>query len=373
MGTLRRYSSRATITPSRFVVEYHWGDFKGDAFAWMEEYFDAFLYFANWGTHELMLRLPKRLLNAETARRYCVSGVSSAMESGEHVILSFTSEDEGGDWLEEEDDGALASILPVRAEIAGGDLRALYLAWILAAQNEELDDDATEPPVPPGLGRLSAAQEAFCDFLRIDRDWIEAAAERSPPMSATPDEGELRAWVAALHDAEKTDLLVRVAQGHGNMVGTELVRRLRERSHTSADDLEPRTVAELWESAERRNEERRRAATERAARERARAEAERAAVRARYLDDLASVERQTWARVDELIATKQPQRYDEAVRLLVDLRDLAARDGRTEQALTRIEEIRARHEKKPSFLDRLAKVIPSPDIPLGEAPDPAQV
>jgi hypothetical protein len=28
----------------------------------MERYFDAHLYLANWGTRELMLRLPKRVL-----------------------------------------------------------------------------------------------------------------------------------------------------------------------------------------------------------------------------------------------------------------------------------------------------------------------
>ncbi|MBI3926096.1 MAG: hypothetical protein HY319_11185 [Armatimonadetes bacterium] len=56
-ATLRKYSSRATITASRFAVDYSWGDFKRNAAEWIETYFDAFLYPANWGTHELMLRL----------------------------------------------------------------------------------------------------------------------------------------------------------------------------------------------------------------------------------------------------------------------------------------------------------------------------
>ena len=34
---LRRYSTRATITPTRFVNEYHWGSFKGNPVAWMEK------------------------------------------------------------------------------------------------------------------------------------------------------------------------------------------------------------------------------------------------------------------------------------------------------------------------------------------------
>lgn len=47
MAKLRSFSTRARITPTSFVNEYQWGDFKGDKDAWMERYFDAFLYFAN--------------------------------------------------------------------------------------------------------------------------------------------------------------------------------------------------------------------------------------------------------------------------------------------------------------------------------------
>ena len=61
MAELRAYSTRARITPTSFVNDYAWGDVKGNADAWMEKYFDAFLYLANWGTHRLKLRLPARL------------------------------------------------------------------------------------------------------------------------------------------------------------------------------------------------------------------------------------------------------------------------------------------------------------------------
>lgn len=40
-STLRRYSSRARITPARFVVDYSYGSFKGDSSEWMKKYFDA--------------------------------------------------------------------------------------------------------------------------------------------------------------------------------------------------------------------------------------------------------------------------------------------------------------------------------------------
>ena len=63
MTRLRALSSRASITPTRFCNFYTYGNFKGDPAALIQEYFDAFLYVTNWGTHELMLRLPRRLLN----------------------------------------------------------------------------------------------------------------------------------------------------------------------------------------------------------------------------------------------------------------------------------------------------------------------
>src|SRR5712692_5224751 len=62
-ATLRARSSRATITPTRFSNFYTWGDFNGDPAVLMDQYFDAFVYVANWGLHELMLRLPRRLLS----------------------------------------------------------------------------------------------------------------------------------------------------------------------------------------------------------------------------------------------------------------------------------------------------------------------
>jgi hypothetical protein len=106
MDELRSYSTRARITPTSFVNDYSWGDFKGNADAWMEKYFDAFLYLANWGTHILKLRLPARLLDPAIARTYCGGEGASVRKKAGKVILSFLSDDEeGGDWVEGEGQG----------------------------------------------------------------------------------------------------------------------------------------------------------------------------------------------------------------------------------------------------------------------------
>jgi hypothetical protein len=82
------------------------------------------------------------------------------------------SEEEGGDWAEGE--GQLSSLISVRSELARGDLRALYLGWLLCVQNGDLDDDEIEPPVPAGLGQLSASLSSFAEFLQIGADLMRS-------------------------------------------------------------------------------------------------------------------------------------------------------------------------------------------------------
>jgi hypothetical protein len=355
MRELRAVSSRAIITATRFTNHYEWGNFKGDPRAWMERYFDAFLYFANWGTRELMLRLPRRVLDPATARRYCRGEAASARVKGEHVILEFSSEDEGSDWLEEDEDGSLSSLVPLRAEIASGDLRALYLGWLLCAQAGELDDDDQEPPRPSGLGRPSAALEALVAFMRVDRDLLEAAAAGSPEAEETLPAGDVERWVSDLPEAERTALLVRLVWGDEPHLRAELVRRFRDSRAASPSETAAgrRTVGELLEAAERRSEERRRREAERAARERARQEREAAEARERHLASLAGREAEAWGEVEALIATKQPGKYDAAVALLRDLRELAVRAERREEVEGRLGGLRERHAKKPSLIGRL--------------------
>ena len=88
MQELRKYSSRARITPFSFVNEYHWGDFKGDENRWMEEYFDAFLYLANWGTRVIQIRLPDTLLSIAKATPYSAGDSMSFRQRDGSLIIT---------------------------------------------------------------------------------------------------------------------------------------------------------------------------------------------------------------------------------------------------------------------------------------------
>jgi len=160
---VRQLSTRARITATSFTNEYHWGDFRGDPHLMMRRYYDAHLYLANWGTHQIMLRLPRTLLSPEIAEQYGVDGHVGVTATPESVILDLISEDDSGEWVEDAED-SLSAIVGVRSELAAGDLRALYLAWLSAYRGREWDEDAfgeddedeREPPVPAELGSLTA-------------------------------------------------------------------------------------------------------------------------------------------------------------------------------------------------------------------------
>jgi hypothetical protein len=356
MADLRSNSTRAQITATSFVNEYSWGDFKGDEDAWMEKYFDAFLYFANWGTRIVKLRLPTRLLEAGIASKYCGESVSLREKCGK-IILTFMSEEEAGEWVGA--DGQLSSLISVRSELARGDLRALYLGWLLCAQNGCLDDEEIEPPVPAGLGKLSASLSSFAEFLRIDADLIDAAAATSPALlEREPKPAEIQGWLASLPASEKDAFLAQLMAGNGALLGDELVQRMR-REHGTAREAdrataERRTVAALLRAGVQAADERRRIAAEKAEAEKAQRERAAARARAKQLDQLAGKEPALWGKVESLVAIKQPKSYDQAVELLADLRDLAAR--KDEIGFQRqIEALRAAHAGKRTFIARLDK------------------
>jgi hypothetical protein len=357
---VRQFSSRARITATSFTNEYHWGDFKGSPGEMMQRYYDAHLYLANWGTHRIMLRLPRTLLDPEIAGQYCDDVQVSMSVTREHVILDLSSDDESGEWVEGAED-SLSAIVGVRSELAAGDLRALYLAWLSAYGGWEEDEDAfgdddegeLEPPVPAGLGSLTAPQRALADFLRVDPDLLAAAAQASPELpEVKEDPGALAAHIAGLPGGEKDRLLMLVCRDQAVRAKMELLRGLRGDPVEGRVARPERTVAELLTAAAELCLERHRLAEVEAAARKALWERQREAARQRRLNELAQDPEAAWAMARKLIGTKVPARYDEAVTLLVDLRELAERDGTAGEFERRFATLRQEHMRKPTLIDR---------------------
>jgi hypothetical protein len=245
MSQLRKVSTRADITPTSFTNHYDFGDFKGDPGRWMERYFDAFLYFANWNTRIVMLRVPRKLLDLRSARRYCAGCSPTLRSTRTHVILEFSAQEPEDECI---DDGSgwLSAIAPARDDLAAGDLRLLYLGWLVAVQAGDVDDEALEPPVPAGLASLPSSLQAFAEFMALDPDLLAVAARESRRPSASPDLGR---WLAQLPDRAKTRWLVRIAQRRDPYALPELLREFRGNSRTNAATEGRRTAGALRAAA----------------------------------------------------------------------------------------------------------------------------
>jgi hypothetical protein len=259
-----------------------------------------------------------------------------------------------------EGEGSLSFLISIRAEMAHGDLRPLYLCWLLGAQSGEFDEHEKEPPVPAGLKEPSASLRCFAEFLLIDSDLMHVAAGSSLSRQyAMLEQSEVQAWVAALPAAEKDNMLSRLIVDLERPLAWTLRKRYCEErtGDTAGPTVAPaarRSVGELLEAARVYREHRLRLESERLAREKERRLREAAITRQRYLDDIAGRKSLIWNEVDVLIATRQPKRYDRAVELLIDLRDLDARLAAGEFQ-PRLEALRKKHAGKPSFIKRLGQ------------------
>jgi hypothetical protein len=356
MEALRDLSTRAQITPTSFVNVYHWGDFNGNPLKLMAEYFDAFVYVANWGTHRFMLKVPRSLVEVDLVKRYCPGKSARIHEKEDYIIFELTSQTEDYDW--EEGEGWLSSLIALRADILHGDYRSLYLAWLFCAEMEEMEDDELEPPVPPNLTDLNAPLESFVDFMRIDTDLIAVAAENSISEDRQIDHKALKKWIRNLPEHEKDDLLFQVVEAPHPHLRTELTQRFQQTVSTrdkSTTDKQLRSVEDLLSKTESFAAERRHRAEGKKAKEEARRKREEALARIEYLESLASQEVSIWKKVSDLIITKQPAKYDEAVKLLADLRDLSKKTGAKKIFNQKLNTICANHHRKISFLDRLQK------------------
>lgn len=243
LDTLRGLSTRAHITPTSFVNSYEWGSFKSDPRTLVERYFDAFLYLANWGTRELILRLPARLVDPEVVQRYCSGDAVSAWNTDDHVVVAAVSEEEEGDF-EWGGEGVLASILPVRAELLAGDLRALYLLWLLRVQVGEVLDSEADFVAAQQIRATRSARDgetrryllsglvrcAMCG-RRLDSHWVHGRAGyrcRHGHTSACPPSLDEPKAVYVREDRLIHELADRLSSDHGDAASTVAALRSSE-------------------------------------------------------------------------------------------------------------------------------------------------
>ena len=337
MAALRAISTRAEISPTRFWNEYNWGDLKADPAELLARYFDAHLYFSNWGTHRFMLRLPASRIDLQQWKPYFPGGPATLTEMEDHVVIELWWDAEEPD--DEFEAGLLGVLTPLRAQLLQGDMSAAYLAWLLAVQAEEVTASTREPPVPAGLREPSAPLAVMIEFLGIDPDLVAAAAEGGDEAGLDP--AAVRAWVTSLPPREKDRWLSKAIDEPNRPIGTDLLatfRRQRAPRRTSG-----RTVAELLARAEELRVAREELEAKQAAAARSKAEA----ARREHLAALARQGEQAWERLDKLI---EGRKYDQAVRLTIDLRDVALTAGRVAEFEGHLAVLRKRYSRRRGYL-----------------------
>lgn len=177
----------------------------------------------------------------------------------------------------------------------------------------EVDDDAIEPPPPPGLSRLTAAQLSLAEFPEIDRDLLTAAGltDEEKPGSNADDDAATEAWIADLPAAESREVLKLLLAGQAQQAERRLKARFLAWQRDRQPDDEPgkprRTVAELRRQANSAAETRKR----HDAVQRKKAEAERQARRVAYLRTLAADFDRCWQAADERAERGIASAYDE--------------------------------------------------------------
>jgi hypothetical protein len=347
LDAVNALSSHIEASSTHALIEYHWGDFKHDPIDVLHKFFDGFLYWANWGAPELAFRFPHGILPVDLIDGYDLDDFVTFTQYPDYDILDIHfGEMEGPDeWIEYE----LGSLIAIRDELMEGDLRALYIVWLasqymLGDYDEEEDEEISVPPVPPALGTLTAAQQALAELLRVPQELLVATARHSnAAVSSTGD--DIAAWVKLLPPERRDGYLVRLAHNEPGL-SRRLVKELRELGQDKTTAAPPAgehvTYARLLAESK----------AIKAQLEREKREQEQAA-RQRHLQDIHDHQDEYWHQVDQAVMRSSGTGYDEAVRLLIELREVADQFKETQEFQERFRAWVWPHLRRPAFVKRL--------------------
>lgn len=236
---INSWSSRTRATANGATFTYSYGSFRKNEEKVFREYFDLFLYFANWGTRRLMLKFPIDLVDFRAMQAYDINADHAytthleVSKTVNYVIVEFYwADEEGGYWVEE-DDFEVSDFINIREAILKGDYSALYLFWLkLADFKADWDDDGEEdeyyndhvdykredyednpdddlypssktPPIPSQLRYVGASMQPFLDFLEIDKDLVASAKTVSKEVAKEEAKRDYKALLLQLPEEEK--------------------------------------------------------------------------------------------------------------------------------------------------------------------------
>ncbi|MCC0179894.1 hypothetical protein I4641_23440 [Waterburya agarophytonicola K14] len=337
---ISQLSSRVELTASKAIFTYSYGDFRGEPQSILAEYFDAMYYVANWGTQQLMFRFPTSLINIKQIEPYCIEDSISILKRGSYVILDicFNIED-GFGWIE--GGGELSEVIDLRNDILQQDYRLLYLAWLKAITLQDINEQKIEPPVPPGLNKLSRSLNAFVELFGVNEYLIKVGAKASSKQISISDETWLKA-IAKLPREECDLILLELVKGKINLA-IEFQQKISKQITSSQSEIKSaRSILQLFKSAEQEEKE---------TKQKQKQEAE--AKKIEELKRFATQEARAWSEIERLLVVAQAKPYEEAVKLLVKLKDLAVYQKKQAEFQRRLNHIYDKYTRRVGLIRRL--------------------
>ena len=340
------WSSRTDASNAGATFEYHYGDFPKDELKVVEKYFDAMFYISNWGTRQLVFKFPNDLIDIKKLMHYSAEGIE-LIEKEKFTILHIFIEDEdgGGNWIE--GDGYLSSLISLRADILSGDYRCLYLIWLKITTEDvinewdNVDPESEEADVPANLQSLNAALLDFVDVFEIDKDTIAAASKNS--IASLSENNNEYNEIASLSDAEKNDFLKRLLQNEA-LLNIKLQKRLKaEKSKVSdVNKHNKRSIKEIVAATielkeKRKNKEKQKREEKRIAK----------------LKEIEKDESNLWGQVDFLIKQKNTKSYEEAIKIMQNLKMLSIYKNQNESFCRKIENIKQDYKRLTGLIGRI--------------------
>ncbi|WP_254563312.1 hypothetical protein [Oscillatoria sp. HE19RPO] len=340
-------SSRVQLNRTQAIFLYNYGDFRGQPEQVLDKCFDIMLYTANWGSRQLMFRLPKSLINPAELEPYQVPDGIEISTTEQSVLIDINIQDEDlNGWTEGE--GLLPRMLSLRDDLLQGDYRVLYLGWLKAAElcYDFEPETSIEPPIPANLHNLSKPLKAFVDFIELNQNLIDAAAQLSPQAETQSDSiKELQKRIPQLSEQERNDFLARLLQGEVNL-NLQLSQRLRSLSKKptpqTLSNSPGRSLSELLTLSTQAENLRKQKEKQAAKQE-----------KIKKIQELAPRESYLWEQVFHEIGCKQVKAYDRAIVHLLNLQDIAEYQGKLPEFQARVRTIQKDYSNLRGVMSRL--------------------
>ncbi len=330
----QRQSTRADVSRWSLSVEYHYSSFRGDVDGLLRRGYDVFLQHTNYGNREVKLRLPHGMPVAKSVWSQYVDGETLGWKKdakGGGGILSLHPFHEAGE-LEQvwETQEYLDAAIRIRELLVGGDLRALYLLWLCAADDDYNDPtEVIEPPVPHGISDMTTRGGELLSFFGLDPLLLLAAGRdlEATPTNESKDQ-VLARWVRKLKSEKAKDLLLQLLSGDTNSVKADLLSEARDSQApvTWPTTDRQRSLGELLRQTEvlRSNENAKQArkAKAKAAREAAKADRERK----ERMKEMVKDPKKWLRKAEQLVDARGTHNYKTAAEILQDLREAVGGD-----------------------------------------------